>query len=171
MSVCVWCRRLWWSSAPSLSVGVNRVLHILIKAIQTTCGTTRIPPLSGQQACSFLTFLTCCYYGDNVVILHFSRTPRVWVTLWLHTHTDQCIIRPSQQRLELSSLCNHCFLFFFAFKKTTCWWNVGFNATKQTEYSAETGGHGNLQQTHLFVLADPDSGAVLADVGCDDLVC
>lgn len=89
MSVCVSCRNLWWSSAPSLSVGVNRILYILIKAIQTTCQMSRVPlppPPSGQQACSSPKFLTYCYYGDNVVILHFSRTPTVWATVWLYTH-------------------------------------------------------------------------------------
>lgn len=143
MSVSVWCRSLWWSSAPSLCVGVNHILYILIKAIQTTWPTSRIPsphPLSVQQACSFLKFLTYCYYGDNVVILHFSRTPTVWVTVWLYTHRsvhNQTFTVAPKAQFTLQTL----FSFVLCIQEKHLW-NVGFNATKQTEYSAETKGHG-----------------------------
>lgn len=126
------------------------------------------PPFQVNKLALFLNFLPTV---TMVIMWPFciSQGHLQYELLYGSIHTDQCIIRPSQRHLKLSSLCKHCFLLFFAFKKNTCLWNVGFNAPKQTEYSAETKGHGEC--TVNTSLADPDSGALLAGIGYDNLVC
>lgn len=117
------------------------------------------------QACSLLASRNHCYYGDKVVILHFSRTPK----LWLMSVNTQHIIRPSQRCLKLSSL-----IFFLRSRNLqACEMLLLMQQSKRSSFHRDISRRVwvNLQKTHLFLTAHLDSGAGLADIYGTNLVC